>query len=83
MPAEEFIQLLRRAPFVPLRIHLTDGKTFDIRHPELVWVLRSRIDIAIPGDDSLGIVDRVEYCYLLHIVRVEDLSAASQTQTAQ
>ena len=83
MRAEEFVQLLRRAPFVPLRIHLTDGKTFDVRHPELVWVLWLRIDIAIPGDESLGIVDRVEYCSLLHIVRVEYLSTASQTQTAQ
>ncbi len=83
MRPEEFVQLLRRAPFTPLRIHLTDGKTFDVRHPELVWVLRSRIDIAIPGDESLGILDRVEYCSLLHIVRVEDLSTASQSQTAQ
>ena len=83
MRAEEFVQLLRRAPFVPIRIHLTDGKTFDIRHPELVWVLRSRIDIAIRGDASLGLVDRVEYCSLLHVVRIEDLSAAPQTQIAQ
>jgi hypothetical protein len=83
MRAEEFIQLLRRAPFVPLRIHLSNGKTFDIRHPELVWVLRSRLDIATPGDESLGIVDRVEYCSLMHIVHIEDLSPSSQAQPAQ
>ncbi|MGD0898147.1 MAG: hypothetical protein ABR915_09955 [Thermoguttaceae bacterium] len=83
MRAEEFVQLLRRAPFVPFRIHLTDGKAFDIRHPELVWVLRSRIDIAIPGNEALGILDRVEYCSLLHIVRIEDLSSATQAQATQ
>ena len=83
MRAEEFVQLLRRAPFVPFRIHLTDGTTFDIRHPEFVLVLRSRIDIGIPGNDALGILDRVEYCSLLHIVRIEDLSVASQAQPAQ
>ncbi len=83
MRAEEFAQLLRRAPFVPFRIHLTDGKTYDIRHPEFVLVLRSRIDIGIPGNEALGIMDRVEYCSLVHIVQIEDLPAATEAHAAQ
>ena len=41
MRPEELRELLATRPFVPLRIHLTDGKSFDIRHPDNVLVLRS------------------------------------------
>ena len=77
MRPEEFKELLTARPFVPLRIHLTDGKTYDILHPEFVLVLRQRVDIGIPDDPVTGILERVEHCSLLHIVRVEPLEAAS------
>lgn len=68
--------LLRRRPFVPLRLHRTDGQTYDIRHPDNVIVLRSRVDIGV-APDPMGVVERVEYCSLLHIVRVEELQTAT------
>lgn len=82
MRAEEFTQLLRARPFVPLRIHMTDGKTYDIRHPEIVLVLRSRLDIGVGADPTTGVLDRVEHCSLLHVVRVEELSGSSQSSPA-
>jgi hypothetical protein len=74
MRPEELRELLNTQPFVPLRIHMTDGRTFDINHPDFVLVLRSRVDIGIPQDLESGILDRVEHCSLLHIVRVEKLA---------
>src|SRR5688572_14839674 len=73
MRAEELKVLLEAQPFVPLRIYMTDGKTYDIYHPDSVLVLRSRIDIAVPAEDIRGILDRVEHCSLLHVVRIEEL----------
>ena len=73
MRAEELMALLRKRPFVPLRIHMTDGQTYDIRHPDQVIVLRQRVDIGLLPDPATGVVERVEYCSLLHIVRVEEL----------
>lgn len=73
MGPEELRELLNTQPFVSLRIHMTDGQTFDIHHPDLVLVLRSRIDIGVPPDPENGILDRVEHCSLLHVVRVEEL----------
>ncbi len=81
MRAQEFVELLKIQPFVPLRIHMTDGKFFDIRHPELVLVLRSRVDIGVASDPTKGVLDRVEHCSLLHVVRVEQLSSPSQTKS--
>lgn len=77
MRPEELLQLLRRRPFVPLRIHMTDGRTHDIRHPELVLVLRSRVDIGVAPDLATGVLERVEYCSLLHVVRVEELQTTA------
>lgn len=78
MRGDDFKELLQRKPFVPLRIHLTDGTSFDIRHPDNILVLRSRIDIGV-GADSRGVLDRVESCSLLHVVRVEELAAPNPT----
>jgi hypothetical protein len=34
MRPEELTELLRVRPFVPLRIHLTDGQSYEIHHPD-------------------------------------------------
>jgi hypothetical protein len=73
MTMQEARALLDAKPFVPFRIHLTDGKSFDVLHPEFVWVFRNRLDLAILADASQNIVDHVERCFLLHIVRIEEL----------
>jgi hypothetical protein len=74
MRAEEFSEILWQRPFVPLRIHLTDGTTYEIRHPEMIIVSRSRIDIGIPAEPSKRIAERIDHFSLLHVVRVEELS---------
>lgn len=50
MRSEELTELRRTCPFVPLRIHLTDGATYDFRHPDQVLVLRQRADIGMQPD---------------------------------
>src|SRR5262249_43541964 len=61
MRAEELTALLRVRPFVPLRIHMTDGQTHDIRHPDQVLVLRQRVDIGLQPDHNTGVLERVEH----------------------
>ncbi len=71
MTAEALRLELRRQPFLPLRIYLTDGKTYDVRHPEMVLVKRRELYIGTetsPGSGVAGECDRVS---LLHVVRVE------------
>lgn len=78
MRPEELTALLRVRPFVPLRIHLTDGQSYEILHPEQVIVLRQRVDIGVRPDPGTGVVERVEHCSLLHVVRVEPLQPTPQ-----
>jgi hypothetical protein len=82
MRAEEFLELIKRRPFRPLRIHMTDGMTFDVAHPDNVLVLRGRVDIGV-GADAKGVLDRVEHCSLLHVVRIEELGVSSAPKNGQ
>lgn len=53
---------------------MTDGRTYDVRHPDLLIVLRSRAIVGVGGDQ---VPDRDEDVALLHVVRIEPLPAAA------
>ena len=72
MRPEDLIELVRRRPFGPFRIHITDGNTYDIRHPDQIIVLRSRAVLGVGGDN--GVADHLEHIALVHVVRVEELA---------
>jgi len=52
MISEELIELLEERPFVPLRVHLSNGRTHDIRHPELAIVGRDVAAIGVEVDEG-------------------------------
>jgi hypothetical protein len=65
---------LHRQPFVPLRVYLTDGKTYDIRHPEMAIVTSREVYVG-RGETSpgSGIARGLDLVSLLHVVRVEQV----------
>ncbi len=62
-------ELLRRQPFEPFEVRLTNGEKHKIRHPEMALLQRSRIIITLPNSDRMVIVP------LLHIASVETLQS--------
>jgi hypothetical protein len=48
MTAEELYQTLHRKPFKPFRVYLRDGRTYDIRFPEINMVTEAAFSIGIP-----------------------------------
>jgi hypothetical protein len=70
MTAEELITMLEVRPFQPLRLHLADGRTREIRHPEMALVSESLIAIGVPRDDESKVV-RFTFCSVPNIVEVE------------
>ena len=79
MRAEKLTELLRRQPFAPFRMHLTTGQTYDIRHPELLWVRRQCADIALDPNPKTGVIEHSERVSLWHIVRIEELESPIQS----
>ena len=76
MKPEDIRELLEAMPFKPIRIHMSDGKAFDITHPDMVIVSRSKVILGVPSEPQSHIADRAEHCSLLHVVRIEELQAA-------
>jgi hypothetical protein len=75
MRPDDLIEYQREQPFQPFRIHLTDGTVYEIRHPELVKVGRSRADIYFPAsDEPHAMVLRRESVALVHMIRLEPIS---------
>jgi hypothetical protein len=74
MRPEELKTLLTADPFKPLSLHLTDGKTIPISHPNQVIVGQESSIIGLNPNER-GFVNGFAICYLPHVVRVERIAA--------
>lgn len=45
---EEMLELLRARPFEQFRIYLSDGAVYDVYHPDMAIVRRTKITIGVP-----------------------------------
>ena len=83
MERDTLREWLKRRPFQPFRVYLTDGRTFDVRYPRMNQLAETFIKIGIPAPDirSEIVCDHGEYVPLREIARVEPLTAVSPTET--
>jgi hypothetical protein len=51
MTPREVMTHVTAEPFRPFRIHTASGRTFDVRHPEVVQVGRTTLTLSIPLAD--------------------------------
>jgi hypothetical protein len=58
---------LREAPFIPFRIVMSSGQSYDIGHPELVWVNPRYLMVATPSNDRPGQIEAANRVSLLHV----------------
>jgi hypothetical protein len=78
MPPEDLWERLRKTPFDPFRICLTNGTAYDVRHPELVMVGRRSAVVGVSDSERQPpFYDRATTVALIHIVRLETLAATT------
>ena len=70
MNMETILEWVNRRPFEPFALRLSNGEVHQVRHPENVMVLKSRIIIGYPE------ADRAVHCSLIHINAIEALQPA-------
>ena len=75
MRPSEILNHLRRQPFAPIRIHVSDGASYDVTHPEMMAVTAAVVFIAQPPEKD-GVPERSVYCDPVHITRIEPLDGA-------
>jgi hypothetical protein len=76
MKPEQLKELLAAQPFVPFRVRMSDGTTYDIKHPELALVSQNVLVIGTGLQSPTGIPEMVRVCSAAHITTVEVLKAA-------
>ena len=70
MDADELHKVIKRTPFSPVRIHLSDGSHYDIAHPDQIMVMKRWSYVGLPADAD-GPYDDDVLVDNLHITRVE------------
>jgi len=56
---------VKAEPFRPFRIHMASGRTFDVRHPEMIKILKTYALIFSSVDDDGEIPDKAESLSLM------------------
>ncbi|MDO8631742.1 MAG: hypothetical protein Q7R41_14740 [Phycisphaerales bacterium] len=73
MRPSDIIQHVRKQPFQPVRVFISDGSSYDIRHPEMMMVGRTEVVIGLLTDGN-DVYDRFAYCDPVHITRIEPIN---------
>ncbi|HWG41451.1 MAG TPA: hypothetical protein VN688_01605 [Gemmataceae bacterium] len=71
MQQEDVEKKVRQRPFKPFRLYLTDGSTYEVRHPELIMLGRRYLVLGIAADPSQTVFDQSVDIDLFHIVRMD------------
>jgi len=72
MNAEALREFIQRRPFEPFEVVMSSGEVHQVRHPEFVILLPSRLVVTDP------VSDRVAVLSLIHITEVQMLQPASR-----
>ena len=79
MRPEELQALLDRRPFVPVRIHLSDGTFFDVRHPEIAELTPTHVEISLDDLSNSPLITRLIRCSLSYVVGIERVSGPNRS----
>ncbi len=84
MSPTDVLSALRKRPFEPFRIQVSDGAAYDVRHPELVMVGLGALIIGIPPSaQEQPVYERVETVSLGHVVKLLPLARAAAPKNGQ
>ena len=81
MHPKALVDQLNKEPFIPFRVHLDDGRTFDVFNPGLAYVTGTSLYIFEPvrrdQDDNVITNPEPRVISLRHIVSLEPIAAAA------
>lgn len=77
MSPEELNSALRRRPYIPLRIHVTDGVHYDVFNPEMAKIGRTILFIGFQRNVDRPFFDEPVMVSMRHVTRVEPIVEAT------
>lgn len=76
----ELQKKLKQTPFQPFRLCLTDGVSYEIRHPEMLFLGKRGCVVGIAENPEDTAYDWSVDIDLLHVIRTEPLEAPAPKQ---
>lgn len=76
MTVQTFKELLSQQPFRPFRLLMSNGQSYEVRHPEMAMLTRTDILVGT-GEADEGVPADFRICSLLHVVAIEPLNPAA------
>jgi hypothetical protein len=74
MTPDDFESVLKTQPFVPVRIHMSNGRTHEIRHPDNAIVSDEVVAIGVYENGSER--PRIRLLSLININEIEPVSSS-------
>ena len=68
---------IKRRPFVPFVVHTTNGRSFEVPHPDFIHLMRTALAIFKPDSDSVSFVS------LIHVNEFEALGGPVEMQAEE
>ncbi|MCG8585604.1 MAG: hypothetical protein MI757_12915 [Pirellulales bacterium] len=76
MLKSDLVELFEQRPFVPVRLHMSNGRTHVVKHPELAIIGMGTVAIGVEGEDG---ENHIKLCAIDHITEAEP----AESPTAQ
>ncbi len=73
MTVQTFREMLSRRPFQAVRITLSSGQKFEIRHPEMAMLTRTSLLVGVDYEDD-GVPAEFKILSLLHVTSIEPVT---------
>ena len=73
MTVQTFREMFGRRPFQPVKITLSSGQTYEIRHPEMALLTRSDLLVGTDLAED-GVPAEFKILSLLHVTAIEPLT---------
>ena len=71
--AESILRRLKEQPFVPVRIVTSSGQSYDVPHPDLVWIAPRWLLIGKPSNQNPDLIEGASRVAIMHISDMQDL----------
>jgi hypothetical protein len=65
---------------IHIRLVMSSGKEYEVRHPEMAWVLRNDVLVGVDITDN-GMPAEFDICPLLHVASIEPFNLQDSNPT--
>ena len=74
MTIQDFQRLLKARPFQPFRVVTSSGERYEVRHPEVAFLTRTKLVLGL-DPDAEGTAEDWTMVSLLHVAAIEPVEA--------